>query len=342
MADTQRCVILNIGRCGSTLLSDLIAAEPETLSVQESLMTLMSLRWDASMYDELAGSQYWDIMRTPSLQWQVCVRIGAITGEYRYPATGRWADNLAALPPILAVTLPAISDDPDTLFDFLDARVPHFPVQPLAQHHQMLLDLLASLYGRRRWVERTGASSRMAVWLLKEFPADKVVYLSRNMGDAARSMSRHFDFQLAAIQVELLGWGGFNPYSSRTPSVGAHGPGQRLPAQMRCLLPDQLTREALAEWGGKLSRHELMCAELIRCAEWALAAHPPRHLLRMQYEDLVVKPVEELTRLGEFLGFADPTEWAVGTAGRVSNLRGNSGMLASSGATAAPYAEPTP
>src|SRR5207248_2078375 len=102
-----------------------------------------------------------------------------------------------------------------------------------------------------------------------------------------------------------------------------------------------LTREVLAEWGGKPSRHELMCAESVRSTEWALAEYPPRHLLRMRYEDLVVKPEAELTRLGEFLGFADPAGWAARSAGRVSNLRGNPRRPASSGA-AAPHAEPAP
>jgi putative sulfotransferase len=263
MTDTQRCVILNSGRCGSTLLSDLIATEPETLSVQESLRTLLSLRGILSVNEELAGSQYWDLMRTPDLIWEVCVRISAIPPEFRYPETGRWVGDLAALPPILAVTLPAISDDPDTLFDLLDARVPRFPVQPLARHHRMLLDLLASLYGRRRWVERSGASSSLAAWLLKEFPADRVVYLTRNLCDTALSMSRNYTFQFAAIQAELLAWGGFNPYGAWGPSVAAPDAWRRLPDEMRCLLPDRLTRAALAEWGGKLSRHEMICAGLI-------------------------------------------------------------------------------
>jgi putative sulfotransferase len=202
----------------------------------------------------------------------------------------------------------------------------------------MLLDLLASLYGRRRWVERTGASSHLAAWLLKEFPADRVVYLTRNLRDTALSMSRHYTFQFFAIQAELLAWGGFNPYSSWGPSAAARGTRQ-LPDEMRCLLPDRLTREALADWGGKPSRHELMCAELVRSTESALAEYPPRHLLRMRYEDLVVRPVAELTRLGEFLGFADPAGWAARSAGRVRNLRGNPCRPASSGA-AAPHAEP--
>jgi putative sulfotransferase len=37
----------------------------------------------------------------------------------------------------------------------------------------------------------------------------------------------------------------------------------------------------------------------------------------MAYEVLVADPVGELTKLGEFLGFADPAGWAVSVADRV-------------------------
>ena len=44
----------------------------------------------------------------------------------------------------------------------------------------------------------------------------------------------------------------------------------------------------------------------------------PRHLHRLRYEDLVARPLDELTKLGEFLGFADPSRWAARTANQVS------------------------
>jgi hypothetical protein len=37
----------------------------------------------------------------------------------------------------------------------------------------------------------------------------------------------------------------------------------------------------------------------------------------MRYEDLLADPAGELTRLGDFLGFADPSGWAARAAGRV-------------------------
>jgi putative sulfotransferase len=56
-------------------------------------------------------------------------------------------------------------------------------------------------------------------------------------------------------------------------------------------------------------------------AEAALTKYPPRHLLRMRYEDLVAAPEEQLTRLAEFLEFADPAGWATRSADQVRHPR---------------------
>jgi putative sulfotransferase len=323
VSELERCLILSSGRCGSTLLSDLIAGEPETLSVQESLIGRNLDCWASD--DKMTGSEYWSLLSTPTLQWEAAVRIGAIADEFRYPATGRWGGNLAALPPIAMVTLPAISADPDSLFDLLGARVPDFPAQTLAQHHVMFLDFLASLQQRRRWVERSGASSSLADPLLGKIGFDKVVYLTRELADTASSMSRHSDFQFAIIRTELLFRCGFDPY--REPARpcardgGAHAGDRRVPAGMQCVLPEQITVETLTERGGRVEQHKLVWAGMSYAAEVALTKYPPRHLLRMRYEELVEAPEEQLTRLAEFLGFADPAGWAAQSADQVRHPR---------------------
>ena len=52
-------------------------------------------------------------------------------------------------------------------------------------------------------------------------------------------------------------------------------------------------------------------------ADQALTDHPPAHLHTMTYEDLTADPVTELTKLGEFLGCADPAGWALSVADQV-------------------------
>ncbi|MDW5324345.1 hypothetical protein [Plantactinospora sp. KLBMP9567] len=293
-----RWIIISNGRCGSTLLSDLIADHPDTLSVQEFFMsTVPATKSDAV----LAGAEYWALLSSPKPDLAALFRIGLLPREVRYPADGRWAGELTALPGILAVTLSKISDDPDALFDALAARVPGFPRQPVGRHHEMFLDLLTVLTGRRRWVERSGGSSYLAPYLLRAFPDAGFVYLTRNTPDTARSMSRHSSFQMIQLRAEFLGRCGVDPFYAEPEAV---------PADLAPLLPDRLTAAALRERGQDVRRYLWLCAFLTNQVEQALADVAPRRLLTMRYEDLVARPVEELGRLGRFLEFADWAGWA--------------------------------
>ncbi|GGM89074.1 sulfotransferase domain-containing protein [Dactylosporangium sucinum] len=301
----DHAIIINTGRCGSTLLSDLIAEQPDTLSVQEFFMWAP---WTAGE-EVLTGAAYWSALSSPNSQLATLFRIGLAPSEVRYPAHGRWAGNLTELPQILATTLPKISADPDGLYDTLAELVPGFPAQQLVRHHRMFLDLLTSLTGRRRWVERSGGSSNIAPRLLQSFPDAKIVYLTRDWADTAESMSRHSCFQLMQLRVESAGRYGVDPFEIT--------PGQRVPAEVERYLPGRLTAETLRERGQEVRRYRALCAFLASQAEQAIDEARPRELLTMAYEDLVDDPLAQLARLGRFLGFEDWERWAERVVGSV-------------------------
>lgn len=301
-----RAIIISSGRCGSTLLSDLIAEEAETLSAQEFLMSVAP--W-ARSEEVLTGTEYWAMLSSPKAELATLFRIGLPPKEVRYPSDGRWSGRLTELPRILVITLSKLTDDPDALFDQLAEQVPGFPRQSVGAHHQMFLDRLAALTGKRRWVERSGGSSHLAPYLLKAFPTAKIVYLTRNWADTARSMSRHPSFQLIQLRMEFLSRCGLDPFRLT--------PGQTVPEELERYLPDRLTADLLRERGADLTRYLGLCAFMHAQTEQALTDTPPAYLLRMGYEDLVADPVAELVRLGEFLGFADAEGWAQRMAGRV-------------------------
>ncbi|AGZ46203.1 sulfotransferase [Actinoplanes friuliensis] len=304
----DRSIIISNGRCGSTLLSDLIVEEPETCSAQEFFMSVAPwVRGDGL----LTGAEYWSVLSSPKEEMAALHRVGLPPKEIRYPATGRWADNMVNLPRILGITLAKLTDDPDTLYDKLAARVPDFPSQTVGAHHQAFLDLLAEQTGRKRWVERSGGSSQIAPFILENFPTAKIVYLTRNWADTAASMSKHSVFQLIQLRIEALGRYGVDPFRV--------APGQDVPAELEAYLPDRLTAELVRERGSDPKKFMALCAFMSSQAEQVLSDHPPAQLLTMAYEDLLVDPVGELTKLGSFLGFADPAGWADGVAHRVKS-----------------------
>jgi putative sulfotransferase len=301
----DRSIIISNGRCGSTLLSDLIVDEPGTLSAQEFFM---SMPWRDSTR-VMTGADYWNLLATPRADVATLFRIGLAPKEVRYPATGRWAHDLAGMPRILGITLAKLTDDPDALYDRLDERVRTFPRQSLARHHSDFLDALAELLNRSRWVERSGGSSQIATVLLAGYPNARVVYLTRNWADSARSMSRHSSFQLVQARVEALNRFGLDPF--QLPE------GQDVPEEMHPYLPENITAPWLRARGEDPGKYVHLCAFMSSQTEQALADSPPAHLLTMAYEDLLLDPVGQLTRLGEFLLFDDPAGWADRVAERV-------------------------
>lgn len=309
-------IVINSGRCGSTLLSRLIAEEPETLSASESLGPIRD-RLRRQTTGDITGASYWAIMSDRGNRHQPMLSLGITAEEFCYPDGGRYAGDVTTIPPILRVTLPFLSADPDSLFDQLAERVPHFPRQPVLQHHKMMLNLMTNLTGRRRWVERSGASSIVASPLLCAFPEAKIVYLTRNIADTARSMSRHPAFQLAQVREWFTLQYGADPWTLDRQNALPYA--AEVPEEMRRLMPGRITREALTDVMTRdIGRFERVASHMHGSAEQALADMKPRHLHRLRYEDLVARPFDELTKLGEFLGFADPSRWAARTANQVS------------------------
>ncbi|GIF26161.1 putative sulfotransferase [Actinoplanes tereljensis] len=302
----ERSIIISNGRCGSTLLSDLIHEEPETLSAQEFFMTMAP--WSRSM-EVLTGAEYWAVLSSPKEEISTLFRIGLPPKEVRYPSTGKWAANQEDMPRILGITLAKLTDDPDGLFDQLAPRVKAFPRQEAAQHHKDFLDLLAAQTGKQRWVERSGGSSQVAPFLLANYPDARIVYLERNWADSAKSMSRHPSFQLVQLRVEALSRWGIDPFRVR--------PDQEVPEELAPYLPDRITPELLQQRGDDPSRYVHLCAFMSSQAQQAVDDAKPENLLLMTYEDLLLDPVGQLTRLGEFLLFDDPAGWADGVAHRV-------------------------
>ena len=301
----DRSIILSNGRCGSTLLSDLMVDEAQTCSAQEFFHSMAP--WSRS--EVMTGAEYWTVLSSAKPELAVLFRLGVPPPEVRYPANGRWADNLVELPRILAITLPKLTANPDALFDRLAEHVPGFPRQSFPAHHQAFLDLCAHMLGRKRWVERSGGSTQWAPSLLTDYPNARFVYLTRNWPDTAQSMSRHSFFQLVQLRVETQARYGVDLFRIK--------PGQSLPAEVEPFLPERITVDLLRQRGDDVGRYVSLCAFLSAQTEQALTDTPPKHLMRLTYEDLLLDPVGQLTALAEFLGFADPLGWAAEVAHRV-------------------------
>jgi putative sulfotransferase len=308
----QGAVVLNTARCGSTMLSDLLADHPEVASVQEFFLGIVEAFPARPRRTRWSGAEFWDVLTRPNEVVRVLHRIGRLPEEYRYRTPADGAE--LRVPGLLGFTLPALSGDPDRLFAALAGAVPEFPERTPGEHCAALFDLLAELTGKSRWVERTGGSAGFAAPVLRLFPDTRVVYLNRDCVDTARSMSRMSYGVLLYLDLLLTEATGAGPYRGM-PLAEAD-----VPPELRPLLPANLTAATFDRYLGApdLVRYSVgALAVLHQTTELALAAVPPGRLLRLSYEDLRSAPHDRLTELAEFLDLPDPAPWITRCAARI-------------------------
>jgi hypothetical protein len=311
-------IVVGTGRCGSTLVSAMMRAHPEVLSLSElfSFVTdLGSLIPRAFAPEAVTGAEFWRVMATCYPRENLLLRHGLRMEEVTYPF-GRGRHRPAdGVPALLLTTLPHLDDDPDALFDELAAVMCARGPAPMAEHYRGMFTHLMRRYGRRTWVERSGGTLRIVQRLVTAFPEARFVHLVRDGRDTAISMSRHIGFRMALVGFQLLELLGVDPWESDD-----RGEADDLDDDLAALLPERFTAEAFNRYDISPSLCGHYWSGEIRRGLEVLGALPPGRVLTLRYEDLLTDPQTSVTRLGEALGLGalDP-QWlqaAVGMVGR--------------------------
>jgi len=187
--------IVGSGRCGSTLLSRMLACHPQVASLFEYFNGIdMSRRFAP---EPVPGKHLAELVSAEQPFVTAVLRRGYDVAEIVYPfgEGGRYRRE-DALPWILVSMLPRLSDDPDALFDaaveFLRAR----PERPAPEHHLAFFDWLAHRTGRELWIERSGSSIDYLADLLRVYPDAHFLHLHRDGPETALSMRQHHAYRL--------------------------------------------------------------------------------------------------------------------------------------------------
>src|SRR5690242_1668812 len=90
--------VVGTGRCGSTLLSNILREDERILSLSEFFISLSPFAFHKK---ELDGKEFWDILATPRPKAIQMVRYGVGIAEFLY-------QSQEGTPPILLTTLPHI------------------------------------------------------------------------------------------------------------------------------------------------------------------------------------------------------------------------------------------
>lgn len=274
-------IIVGTGRCGSTMLSNLLREHPAVLSLSEFFALLEGPKFSEEVLD---ASQFWTLIGIPGRQINAMLRRGIQIAEFLYPITAASRFNLeTGIPPILLVTLPHLTGNYEDVFDELREAVSHFPPDRVEHHYMRLFAWLKQRFKRQVCVERSGLSLPMLPSFMRLFPEAKFVHIIRDGRECAFSMSRHVGFHLAAL--------------AGAAKIAGERPPEQQPSP-QAATTQAMPREIPIEVFGNFWSNLLI--EGVR----QLAKLPQERVLTVTYEEFIAQPQASANRL---ITFIDPT-----------------------------------
>jgi putative sulfotransferase len=292
--------VVSSGRCGSTLVSNMLNLHPDILSLSEFLIMLSPGAFPgggAPMY----GPQFWALLSTPRKRMTLMYRKGILFEEVLYrPGPARRFTADTGVPPILLTALPHLTTEPEALYDEIHDFVMDQGVYPVGIHYLRLFDWLRDRFDRKVWVERSGSLLMHLSELIANFPEARFIHLYRDGRECAISMSRHSAFRLSMISGQLQTQVGVDPFNTDEPVRG------EVPPELQKFMPETFDVDAF--WNHPLPVEHLGAswqnAEL--GALRLLAQLPVGRVQQLCYENLVTSPDAEISRLLRFIGLPEP------------------------------------
>ena len=277
------------------MLSDLVRRHPDFLSLSEFWPGTFT--WPPLRGDRLTGEAVFRRLNELPPAGRALMENGLFIPEFRYRPGPSARYRAEAVPPILCITLPHLTDAPERLWDELGPLLRARGEDSLGAHYRFLFDWLARRFRKRVWIERTGASLLFVPDLARLFPEARFVHLFRDGRDTALSMREHHFFRIRLGAARWLRRVGLNPFHP----ANWVGTSPWLPAfdrlRFRFFSRSRYERRRFPPevfgwfWSGMVERGLDYLGEL-----------PPDRVLAMRYETLVESPRTELRRFLAFVG----------------------------------------
>ena len=285
--------VLSTGRCGSTMVSNLLNHHPRVLSLSE-LISYIGIR--SFSRRRTTGDWMWE--RYSRQQPRTRLMLQGRYEELLYPLDDPNARfTQADVPPILCATLPHLTERYEELFDALEPVVRGQPRQSPADHLRHFIEWLCQRYGCYTWAERSGGSLLFASRLLHEFPEARVIHVYRDGRETTISMSRHYLFRLIAATMLALRSFGFDAVKSL--ARGRHW--ERLSSRLEPLTTLLLNPAKLPYDDLTLRDFGVLWSAMIERGDRMLSRLPAGHLLNVKFEAIQAEPDREIRRLIRFI-----------------------------------------
>jgi hypothetical protein len=300
---TTPVFVVGTGRCGSTLVSNILRNHPSILSLSEffSFITdFATLVPQAFPAGSIESSHFWRIISNTYHKQNLMLRAGIAMDEVLYPcsSTSRFqAKN--GVPAILQTTLPHLTSEHDAVFDEVREFVLAQPAAEIQDHYKHLFEWLQQRFQRRTWIERSGSSIRLIEHLHQCFPDARFVHIIRDGRNCAISMSKHYGFRMATLSARLTEIMGYDPFED-----GNRSGVEKVPAELSPFLPEHFDPDAFRHYTVPPSVYGRYWSEEVIRGLKVLAQLPGEQVLTLRYEDLLTAFVPTATKL---ITFIDPS-----------------------------------
>ena len=153
---TAPVFIVGTGRCGSTMLSNMVREHPDILSVSEFFTSLTSRAFRGR---NPPGETIFRRLNTLSPGGRALLTNGLVVDEFLYPLGPEARYGAGEVPAILCTTLPHLTADHERLWDDLSAALRARGRASLAMHYRFIFEWLAERFGKQVWIERSGLAA---------------------------------------------------------------------------------------------------------------------------------------------------------------------------------------
>lgn len=186
---TQRFIV-GTGRCGSTLLSTLMAYHPEALVLSEFFGGLDVV--NSWLDGQVTGEQFAAVLMQDH-EISNLNRMRVSKDKEVLLDVDRFSS--VRIPAIMLVCLPALTEDVEGLMREIVAFARARPASTMGEHYAALFDWLTRLFKKEFWIERSGASSEFFPGQRAAFPEGRFLHIHRSGQEAAMSMANMAHFQ---------------------------------------------------------------------------------------------------------------------------------------------------
>lgn len=295
------------------MLSDLLALHPDVLSLSELFNALHPLGF---RHDPIDGPHFWAVLSEPRARHTAWLRLmerGLVIDEFRYPLASAVRFRETGIPPLLAMTLSPLTEDPDGLHEELGAFVRSLPEDRLGRQYVRVFEWLCARLGRRFWCERSGASLGLVQPLSHLFPDAKFIHVFRDGREFAVSANRFAPMRMGMIGAMFKQRFGETPYLSPTYRAPPD-----LPPAWRGLVPESFDVDAFQRFELPIDSIGLAWSEMITVGLKLLENVTAERVLHVRYESMLAAPHAELQRIVRFMDpHLDNAPWLAQAAARV-------------------------